>query len=398
MAGKEGAAKGDGKAVAAADAAAAGLDGLATKRLVIVAGKGGVGKTTCSAGIALHLAKNGRKTLLVTVDPAKRLEDSLGVPVGFQETAVQPKLFAMMLDPEAVIREHLQREVPEAKIADHPLFRYVTNYLPGLNELMAIGKLNDLRRAEKFDVIVVDTAPTGHALSFLSAPQAIEELMSEKSLLKWAVRGYGVWQRLSGAARSAGNLFKKKDEKQDAPPDIDFERIFADIEAEASRIREFLTDPKHSALVLVTLPEKLPVEETADLHKAVTKDLGMTVHAIVVNKMQPDALAGVQDRFDAVAGEPGRRADFAAKAAKATGEEAALVEAMLAATEFSEVRRAMNLGHLADLEQRLPGIPVITVPLFREDVQGLRSLRPFSEALFDPANRRPALAAPEPSA
>lgn len=364
------------------------MEGLLKKRLVIVAGKGGVGKTTCSSAIALHLAKQGRKTLLVTVDPAKRLEDSLGVPVGFTETPVQPRLSAMMLDPEAVIREHLAREVPETKATEHPLFRYVTNYLPGLNELMAIGKLNDLRRAEKYDVIVVDTAPTGHALSFLSAPQAIEEIMSEKSLLKWAIRGYGVWQKLSGAARTAGNLFKRKDDREDAPPDIDFERIFADIEAEAQRIRKFLTDPKHSGLVLVTLPEKLPVEETADLHLAVTRDLGMTVHAIVVNKMQPDALAGVQARFDAIAQDAARRKEFAKAAAKATGEDTALLEALVSAAEFSEVRRAMNLGHLAELEAKLPGIPVITVPLFREDVQGLRSLRVLAEALFDPANVR----------
>lgn len=364
------------------------MQDLEGKRLVIVAGKGGVGKTTCSAAIALHLAKAGRKTLLVTVDPAKRLEDSLGVPVGFQETAIQPKLHAMMLDPEAVIREHLQREIPEAKITDHPMFRYVTNYLPGLNELMAIGKLNDLRRAEKFDCIVVDTAPTGHALSFLSAPKAIQELMSEKSLLKWAIRGYAVWQKVSGAARTAQNLFRKKEDEEKAPPDIDFERIFADIEAEAQRIRAFLTDPEHSALVLVTLPEKLPVEETADLHAAVTKDLGMTVRGIVVNKMQPDALAGVQDRFDALAGDGAARAAFVAKAAKATGEPAALVEAMLSAAEFNEVRRAMNLAHLAELEQRLPGLPVVTVPLFRQDVQGLRALRGFAAALADPANRR----------
>ena len=364
------------------------MQGLLAKRLVIVAGKGGVGKTTCSASIALHLAKQGRKTLLVTVDPAKRLEDSLGVPVGFTETPVQPRLSAMMLDPEAVIREHLAREVPETKATEHPLFRYVTNYLPGLNELMAIGKLNDLRRAAKYDVIVVDTAPTGHALSFLSAPQAIEEIMSEKSLLKWAIRGYGVWQKLSGAARTAGNLFKKKADQEDLPPDIDFERIFADIEAEAQRIRQFLTDAEHSGLVLVTLPEKLPVEETADLHEAVTKDLGMTVHAIVMNKMQPDALAGVQDRFDAIAQDPAGRAEFAKKAAKATGEEPALVEALVSAAEFSEVRREMNLENLADLERRLPGIPLVTVPLFREDVQGLRALRVLADALFDPANQR----------
>lgn len=361
---------------------------LAAKRLIIVAGKGGVGKTTCSSAIALHLAKQGRKTLLVTVDPAKRLEDSLGIPIGHKETPVQPHLAAMMLDPEKVIREHLARELPNVKVAEHPMFRYVTNYLPGLNELMAIGKLNDLRRDGTFDAIVVDTAPTGHALSFLSAPKAIQELMSEKSLLKWAIRGYGVWQKLQATARGATNLFKKKADQEEAPPDIDFERIFADIEEEAQKIRAFLTDPQHSALVLVTLPEKLPVEETADLHAVVTKDLGMTVAGIVVNKMQPDALAGVQGEFDGVAKDAAARKQFVAAAAKATGKPAPLVEAMVAATEFSEVRRAMNLGHLAELQHKLPGIPLAVVPLFRQDVQGLKRLGELRQALFDPANQK----------
>lgn len=369
------------------------MQDLAGKRLIIVAGKGGVGKTTCSSGIALHLAKLGRKTLLVTVDPAKRLEDSLGVKVGFKETPIQPNLAAMMLDPEKVIREHLSRELPDVKIAEHPMFRYVTNYLPGLNELMAIGKLNDLRREGKFDAIVVDTAPTGHALSFLSAPKAIQELMSEKSLLKWAIRGYGVWQKLQATARGATNLFKKKADQEEAPPDIDFERIFADIEEEAQKIRAFLTDPAHSALVLVTLPEKLPVEETADLHHVVTKDLGMNVVGIVVNKMQPDALAGLQKKFDAFASDKAARKAFVSGAAKATGQTEALVEAMVAATEFSEVRRAMNLEHLADLEEKLPGIPMAIVPLFKQDVQGLKRLAEFRAALFEPDNQRVSVAA-----
>ncbi|HEX2066117.1 MAG TPA: ArsA family ATPase, partial [Candidatus Thermoplasmatota archaeon] len=213
---------------------------LAGKRLVIVAGKGGVGKTTTSAAVALHLARQGRKTLLVTVDPAKRLADSLGVPVGPAPTRVQPNLQAMMLDPSTLIREHLEERLPQAKATEHPLFRYVTNYLPGLNELMAIGKLNDLRREDAYDCIVVDTAPTGHALSFLAAPQGIRDLLREGSLLRWAVRGYAVWQRMASAAGKVGNVFRKEGERRVPPPDIDFEKVFATIREEAERIQAFL--------------------------------------------------------------------------------------------------------------------------------------------------------------
>ncbi len=352
------------------------LDG---RNLVIVAGKGGVGKTTCSAALALRFARDGRKTMLVTVDPAKRLQDSLGVPVGFVATPVQPNLTALMLDPESVVREHFARELPGVQVTDHPLFKQATRALPGLNELMAIGKLNDLRRENAYDVIVVDTAPTGHALSFLSAPAAIEELVSDRSLLKWAVKGYAVWQKLSGAARRMQNVVKRE-AKRAPPPDVDFEKVFGDIAEEAKRIRAFLTDPKHSALVLVCLPEKLPVEETCELHAAVT-GLGMHVRLVVVNKVQPDPVAGFDGAFTHLAGDAEARAAFAKSASAATQTKPEFVEALVAATEFGRVRRAMNLEHIAELERRLPKVPQVLVPLRRRDVHGIKMLKEFGDEL-----------------
>ncbi len=358
------------------------LEELLSRNLVIFAGKGGVGKTTCSSATALALSKAGRRTLLVTVDPAKRLSDSLGIDVGFEELPIQPNLTALMLDPEAVIKEHLKREVPGLSVTEHPMFRYVTNYMPGLNELMAIGKLNDLRREGKYDVIVVDTAPTGHALSFLWAPKTIQELMSERSVLKWALKGYAVWQQLSSTAKKVQNVFKKKDQRSSGPPEIDFEKIFTDIENEATRIREFLTDPTESALVLVTLAERMPVEETIDLYEQVQGDLGMNVTHIVVNKMQPDVLGDQRAAFDELADDEGRRKEFAAQTAAATGVSEQLVEALVDGARFGEVRRAMNVEHLNDLASRLKDVPLLVVPLFKEDVTGLRRLAEFQAALL----------------
>ncbi len=357
------------------------MQDLAKRNLIIVAGKGGVGKTTTSSAIALGLAAAGRQTLLVTVDPAKRLKDALGMDVGHTETPIQPNLHAMMLDPELVIRDHLSRYVTETDVASHPLFRYVTNYLPGLNELMAIGKLNDLRDEGRFECIVIDTAPTGHALSFLWAPKAIQELMGERSLLKWAIRGYTVWQKVSATAKGMGNLLKKKDDREAPPPDIDFERIFDGMREEATKIRAFLTDPEAACMVLVTLPEKLPVQETKELYDKVTEELDMSVSHIVVNKMQPDTLGPHADAFDAIEDDAAQRQRFVATTAKAGKVAPGLVEAMLEAARFGEVRRAMNMEHLALLHEVLPGVPTVQVPLFRRDVNGIKHLKRFQEAL-----------------
>ena len=357
------------------------MQALAGKRLVIVVGKGGVGKTTTAAAVALETARRGRRTLLVTIDPAKRLADSLGVPVGASETEVAPHLWAMMLDPAAVIREHLEERVPQAKVTEHPLVRHVTSAMPGLNELMAIGKLNDLRREERFDVIVVDTAPTGHALSFLSAPRTIRELLSERSLIGWAVKAYAIYQKLQGAARTVGNVLSRGPRKP-APPDIDFERLFREMEAEAQRIQAFLTDPEHSALLAVAIPEKLPVEETIELTAAV-RELGMRLHAVVVNKVQPDSLGRHHARLDELVTTARSRRAFVRSAAKATGDAESFHEGLVAAAEFSRIRRMMNLEWVGRLRAALPGVPLVLLPLFREDVEGLRKLDGYRAALFE---------------
>jgi anion-transporting ArsA/GET3 family ATPase len=172
-------------------------------------------------------------------------------------------------------------------------------------------------------------------------------------------------------------------------PSIDFERIFDDMRDEAARIQEFLRDPQHSALVVVTLPEKLPVSETCDLEAAVRTQLGMRVHGIVVNKVQPDPMQGHAGLRPLMEDESARRA-FAAKAAAATGQDQVAVEALVSAAEFGALRRRMNLAHLEDLRARLPGVCRTLVPLFRDDVQGLRRLGAYEAELFDASNQEPA--------
>jgi TRC40/GET3/ArsA family transport-energizing ATPase len=383
------------------------FDRLQGKGLIIFAGKGGVGKTTCSAAVALHTAAQGRRTLLVTVDPAKRLEDSLGVPLSSRETQVVENLWASMLDPEEIIRDRLSQYAEGEKVMEHPLFRYVSNYLPGLNELIAIGRLNELRHEAEYDVVIVDTAPTGHALSFLSAPRAIQEIMSEKSLLRWAMRGYTLWMRVNKASRGLSRFFGGRPEEKDtsaqertsedegdltqgspekkdarkAAEEVDIEAVFQRLAGEAQQIQSMLTDPERTALNIVTLPEKLPVEETVDLHREAIDGLGIPLGYIVVNKLQPDTLGDLHEGYLAL------KEDVAAQDALRSvlrdhGHPERLWEAMHLATMFSERRRKMNLSHIAALRRHLPDAPMILLPLFREDVAGLDALTTFRDTMY----------------
>ncbi len=395
------------------------LEHLNEKGLIIFAGKGGVGKTTCSAALALQFAAQGRKTLLVTVDPAMRLEDSLGVPLDSRETLVVENLWASMLDPEEIIRDKLKDYAEGERVMDHPLFRYVSNYLPGLNELMAIGKLNELRHDAEYDTVVVDTAPTGHALSFLSAPRAIQEIMSEKSLLRWAMRGYTFWLKVNKASRGISRFFGSRpdeaprssshseaarksrgdtgptapdeaegeeDEDDDqkewrSTEDIDIEAVFQKLAREAEEIQAMLTDSERTALNIVTLPEKLPVEETVDLYDRAVKDLGITLGIIVVNKVQPDTLGPLHERFAGFLQDNDTQRQLA-KTLEELGHPGALLEAMCQATQFSDRRLKMNLAHIDELTRRLPEAQQVLIPLFKEDIAGLDALNRFRAAMY----------------
>lgn len=354
-----------------------GLAALKDKRLIIFAGKGGVGKTTCSSATALWLAEHGKRTLVVTVDPAKRLKDSLAKDVGFEPTPIAPDLDAMMMDPRTVVHEYVQRKAPEhaEDIYKHDLFKYVSEHMPGLNELLAIGKLGDLREKDAYDIIVVDTAPSGHALNFLSAPRYIKELFEEHSLVVLAIRAYKLYNGLRKAGGTVLSMLKLKAEEQ---PDIDFEALFKDIAAEAERINKMLTD-ESTVLNIVTIPEKLPVEESIELIDKVA-ELGIHMGVVIVNKVQPDELADLRADFLRLNGDEDTKEELKAIVQKA-GYNPKLMKRVVSTVEFSDLRRQMNLHYLQDMKQR-SRVPIREVPLYKEDVAGIPSLREFSRHLF----------------
>ena len=173
---------------------------LEGKRVCICAGSGGVGKTTSSAAIAAGMAARGKKVAVLTIDPAKRLADSLGLPeLGNEERQVDPELFAeagidtsggelwaMMLDAKATFDELVRRHAPDAETRDRILsnriYQQLSDALAGSQEYMAMEKLFELHAEDRYDLLVLDTPPTRNALDFLEAPKRLMQFIEGRAL------------------------------------------------------------------------------------------------------------------------------------------------------------------------------------------------------------------------
>ncbi len=242
-------------------------------RLLLFGGKGGVGKTTSSTATAVALADAGLKVLLVSSDPAHSTSDSLGVDLGSTPTEVAevPGLWGIELDPESRIMDNIPKltqslgplmgqETPEMNASEM--------VLPGLDEAMAFDELLKHLENPDWDVIVFDTAPTGHTLRFLALPEIIE---------KWADKIIRM-QRLTGGLRAL--MFGSKEG----------EKMREELERFRRRVlhvRRILSDPNVTRFTLVTIPEKMGVNETIRANTAL-REFDLPVSGCVINRMTPD--------------------------------------------------------------------------------------------------------------
>jgi anion-transporting ArsA/GET3 family ATPase len=174
-------------------------DRLEGKRVCIVAGSGGVGKTTASAALALGLAAAGKRVAVVTIDPARRLADSLGLAeLGNEPRQVDPalleghgielrgELWAMMLDPKATFDDLIVRLSPDDStredVLGNRIYTQLSSAIAGSQEFSAVAKLYEISRSERFDVIVLDTPPSRNALDFLDAPDRLTDFFEGRAL------------------------------------------------------------------------------------------------------------------------------------------------------------------------------------------------------------------------
>ncbi len=181
-------------------------------RLIVTVGSGGVGKTTSSIAIALIAARLGKKVGLLSIDPAKRLADALGIKLGSELRRVELKaditgsLEAAMLDQRAVFDEMVRRFAPNANVAEkifkNSIYKEVASNLGGPLEYMALAKLETMLRTGGYDLIVIDTPPDSHALDFLARPNILAGFV-ETGVMSWMIKPFHLAQKLG-----AGAIFK----------------------------------------------------------------------------------------------------------------------------------------------------------------------------------------------
>jgi anion-transporting ArsA/GET3 family ATPase len=297
-------------------------DVLQNRRVVACVGSGGVGKTTVAATLGLRAAMSGRRTLILTIDPARRLANSLGLstlgnvetrisPELFSQAGLQPKaeLWAMTLDLRRTWDDLVTRHAPSVerreRILNNRLYRQVSTQLAGSLEYMAMEKVYELERSGAYDLIVLDTPPTAHALDFIDAPNRLLDLFDNEAtrfLMNPAMSAGRVGLNLMhfGSSFVLKNLarFTGASLLNDLADFLGaFQGMYEGFKERASATKELLSGPK-AAFVLVTSPHPQTVDEAVFFAQELSK-ASIAVQAGIVNRVH-DAFSDTATSVDPV--------------------------------------------------------------------------------------------------
>jgi len=368
---------------------------LEGKQIVVCVGAGGVGKTTVAATLALGFAQRGERVLCITIDPAKRLADSLGLgTMSEEEQLVSPELFTragveiagqltvLMLDTKRtfddLVRRHASSPEVRDRILQNRIYSYVSTSLAGTQSYMAMEKVLLVRQDPRFDRIVLDTPPTSNALDFLDAPERLIEAI-DSAAMRWLVQAVEKSGRFSlnlvarGVAlvlRGIGRLTGKGFLEHLAEFVVELNELFGGFRERAAAVAKAFRSPE-MAYVLVTSPAPAAIDEVS-YFAAHLRAQGMHPDAVVVNRVQPTPA-------------PASAAEVA-RAARELGLEAspAVLENILRAAEDERTRAAFEAQQLETLERSLGEAPpsILRVPVLARDVHDVASLSRVAALLF----------------
>lgn len=306
---------------------------LLERELLFVTGKGGVGKTTVAAGLALHAATVGKRTLVCEVDAKGDLSTFLEIgPLAFEPRRVQENLYAMSMQTEESLKEYLKLQLKMPLLARiGPLartFDFVASAAPGVKEILTVGKFAYEVLEKNYDLVVVDASATGHVVSQLSAPQAINELVKVG-----LVRNQTEW------------------------------------------MLDILGDPARTGTVIVATPQEMPVSETLELRERLARETNVDLAAVVVNRVLPELFTSSEEEiFEALATGEGAR-----RLGAQTDDN---LEPLFDGARLAVTLRRTQARHLSRLRKELDGsAPVLYLPELFTRAHGVRVTRLVADAL-----------------
>ena len=347
--------------------------------VIVCCGSGGVGKTTTAAVLGIEAARDGRRVVVVTIDPARRLADALGLTDGLAaephhiELADAPgELWAMMLNTTAtfdgLVRRYAADESQARRILDNRFYRNIAGALSGTQEYMAAETLHALHGDERFDQVIVDTPPSRNALDFLEAPGVLTRFLDHKLfkvMMLPARRGMGVFNLAAQPVLRATGKVVGSDVLADA---VAFFQAFAGME---SGFRERADDvlallrSDVTRFVLVASPRHDTIDEAMWFAGQLARQ-DLSVSAAIVNRVHPT--------FGTWSAQQARK-----RAGEASGPAAALWRN---AAELADIVAAER-GVAEPLVKAIEGAALAEVPLLRGDVHDLDGLAQIGAALFD---------------
>ena len=361
----------------------------AARRVVVCAGAGGVGKTTIAAALALEAARRGRKVLCLTIDPARRLADSLGLSLspGVEAEVSAERLAAVgvpagslsvaMLDPKQtfddLVTRHASSPAAAERILQNQFYRHVSTSLAGTQSYMAMEKVLSVLKSGRFDLIVLDTPPTTEALDFPDAPERLVEALDSPAM-RWLVQalqpsgGFSMRLLARGVAallRTMGRLTGRGFLEDMAAFVGELNELFGGFKERAAEVSQAFRAPEFGYL-LVAAPSGPALDEARFFAERLRR-LGLKADALVLNRVHPiESAPPSVDALQALLSARGIAADATAILKAQTDEHA---RARTEAPELEKARQLFTPDHLW------------SVPVMAGDVRGLADLARVSAAL-----------------
>jgi anion-transporting ArsA/GET3 family ATPase len=345
----------------------------AESRVVLCCGSGGVGKTTTAAVIALEAARLGRRAVVVTIDPAKRLADALGL-AGLSNTPTpiegswSGEVSALMLDTEStfngLVAKYAGSPEQAEKILSNRFYKNIAGALSGTQEYMATEKLYELSSEGNFDLIVVDTPPTRNALEFLDAPNRIARFLDHRLYRLVTAPTRGIVKAVNVAAQPFLRGAAKVVGGEVIADAIAFFTAFEGMEEgfkhRARMVDQLLADDS-TAFVLVASPRRDTVDEASYFARQLAK-MDLAVEAVVVNRLYPlfddAAVAGVEAPVGS-----------------------ALADHLSNLAELDAIARSERV-YLQPLAESVAPAPLVEVPLLPFEVHDMETLDGLADHLF----------------